>query len=262
MSINNSMLNLEQIIRQPFITEAIKNVQFINSFYLKSRHSLASIIGSLDDDNASQISQDLISLVAKSAERATKLQFDEDPKIPDSHFFNIFPGEHYKILAGIIQELGATKLVEIGTFTGMSTRVMLDYSCGISTIKTFDIVPWKNFNSHLKPEDFENSRCKQFLEDLSEPLIFDRYAQLFETADLIFCDAPKDGEFEYKFLKHLSQYALSPKTRYLVLDDIRFLNMAPLWRKINSPKLDLTSFGHWSGTGIVDISKGLQFKKL
>ena len=250
----------EQIFKQPIISETIKNIQSINYFCSKTRHSIASIIGSLDDDNASQISQDLITLVARSAERATRLQFKEDPKIPDSHFFNIFPGEHYRILAGIIQEIGATKLVEIGTFTGMSTRVMLDYSCAISTVKTFDIVPWNNFNSHIRLNDFKSSRCTQYLEDLSEKEIFDRHVQSLETADLIFCDAPKDGKFEYKFLEHLSQYAFREQTRYLVLDDIRFLNMAPLWRKINSPKLDLTSFGHWSGTGIIDISKGLQIK--
>lgn len=255
------MDNLEQIIRQPIISESIKNIRFINSFYADTRHSIGSIVGSLDDDDASQRSQELITLVARSAERATKLQFQEDPKIPDSHFLNIFPGEHYKIIAGMIQEIGATKLIEIGTFTGMSTRIMLDYSCAISTVKTFDVVPWHRFNSHLRDEDFEKSRCEQFLEDLSDKKVFSRYAQLLEAADLIFCDAPKDGQFEYQFLKHLSQHALSERTRYLILDDIRFLNMAPLWRQIASPKFDLTSFGHWSGTGIIDISKGLKLKR-
>jgi hypothetical protein len=45
--------------------------------------------------------------------------------------------------------------------------------------------------------------------------------------------------------------------KLLILDDIRFTNMIPLWRAISSPKLDLSSFGHWSGTGLVDISDGL-----
>ncbi len=34
--------------------------------------------------------------------------------------------------------------------------------------------------------------------------------------------------------------------------------MIDIWRSIKSPKLDATSFSHWSGTGIVDISKGFQ----
>jgi hypothetical protein len=38
----------------------------------------------------------------------------------------------------------------------------------------------------------------------------------------------------------------------LVFDDIRIWNMLRIWREIVRPKLDLTSFGHWTGTGIVD----------
>jgi hypothetical protein len=36
----------------------------------------------------------------------------------------------------------------------------------------------------------------------------------------------------------------------LVLDDIRLLPMVTLWEDLRLRKLDLTSFGHWSGTGI------------
>jgi hypothetical protein len=38
--------------------------------------------------------------------------------------------------------------------------------------------------------------------------------------------------------------------------------MVNLWRRIDSPKIDLTSFGHWSGTGLVDISNGLSLRAL
>jgi hypothetical protein len=37
-----------------------------------------------------------------------------------------------------------------------------------------------------------------------------------------------------------------------MFDDTRVLNMIEIWRRLNRPKLDLTSFGHWSGTGLVD----------
>ena len=39
---------------------------------------------------------------------------------------------------------------------------------------------------------------------------------------------------------------------YIVLDDIRVWTMIKTWREITLPKLDITSFGHWSGTGIVE----------
>lgn len=36
----------------------------------------------------------------------------------------------------------------------------------------------------------------------------------------------------------------------LSLVDIRLWNMPAFWRDVPLPKLDLTSFGHWSGTGV------------
>ena len=38
--------------------------------------------------------------------------------------------------------------------------------------------------------------------------------------------------------------------------------MIKLWRSIKSPKFDLTSFGHASGTGIVDISSNIELDPL
>jgi len=38
----------------------------------------------------------------------------------------------------------------------------------------------------------------------------------------------------------------------VVFDDIRQWNMLKIWRDITRPKIDLTSFGHWTGTGIID----------
>ena len=42
----------------------------------------------------------------------------------------------------------------------------------------------------------------------------------------------------------------------ILLDDIRLWKMLKIWREISMPKLDLTSFGHWSGTGIVQSKPG------
>jgi hypothetical protein len=37
-----------------------------------------------------------------------------------------------------------------------------------------------------------------------------------------------------------------------MFDGIRVLNMIGIWRRLARPKMDLTSFGHWSGTGLAD----------
>jgi hypothetical protein len=126
-------------------------------------------------------------------------------------------------------------------------------------LTTFDLVSWRQFRSHLSEEDFGSGRITQVLEDLSNSGTFDRHLQLFRESELIFCDAPKDGVFEHRFLANLTRVKPT-STCLLVLDDIRLLNMIDVWRAIKSPKLDLTSFGHWAGTGLVDISDGLKFE--
>jgi predicted O-methyltransferase YrrM len=149
--------------------------------------------------------------------------------------------------------------VEIGTFTGMGTYA-LSQGLGSGKIHTYDVQPWNSFSSHLQAADFESGRVTQILGDLSNPDVFQKNFDILNAAGLIFMDAPKDGVFEYAMLPLLRQ--LKPLAgRILVLDDIRFVNMIDLWRGINSPKLDVTSFGHWSGTGLVDMSDGLHFTR-
>ena len=94
---------------------------------------------------------------------------------------------------------------------------------------------------------------------MSDDRIFEEYKSILNSAEIIFMDAPKDGIFEYKMLKQLAKLDFK-ENRLLVLDDIRFLNMIDLWRSIRSPKLDVSSFGHWSGTGLVDMSAGLNIR--
>ena len=73
---------------------------------------------------------------------------------------------------------------------------------------------------------------------------------LLEQADIIFIDAAKDGICEPRLIENLRR--VSFKTPPLVIfDDIRLRNMLRVWREISAPKLDVTSFGHRSGTGLV-----------
>lgn len=235
--------------------------QYLKKAINKSRHTLPSIISSLDDDTSTQSCVDLIKILAESSVAASSVEIDCLNDKPDSIYFNTYPGEHYKLLAGLILTIKPKCLVDIGTFTGMSSRIMLDYTSTKAEIHTFDILGFDKFDSHLTQKDFNERNFFQHLNDLSQPQVFSNYTDLLDRADIIFCDAPKDGKFEYDFLQLLSGVNLSEKGRLLLLDDIRFENMWMLWRSVNSSKIDATSFGHWSGTGIVDISKGLCFKQ-
>ena len=213
-----------------------------------------SLIASLVDDPASQTHPEL-AWILRAIATAASLKLVEAP------FLNVFPGEHYRLLAGLILELQPELVLEIGTYTGMSARVICDYSPANCSIHTFDLLAWDGFESYLSPDDFQGQRLQQHLDNLAFSEVFNRYSPLLDQAQLIFCDAPKDGIFEPAFLSLLAEAELSQRPRWLLLDDIRLLPMVECWRSISSPKLDLTSFGHWSGTGIVDISLGLKLQR-
>lgn len=225
---------------------------------MKPRHALPSIIASLDDDTSTQNSQHLIEVCCKAAIAAIKISIPVDHDKPDAIYYNVFPGEHYKLLAGLLEVINPKLVIDIGTFTGMSANVMVNHRPK-PKVHTFDIIPYNDFNTHLKSSDFATNEFEQHLCDLSNPSLFNQYAHLIDRSDLIFCDAPKDSVFEYKFLKLLAGMNFTNKNRYLILDDIRFNNMFEIWRSIKSPKLDITSIAHWSGTGIVDLSNGFSF---
>lgn len=175
---------------------------------------------------------------------------------PDAVYYGVYPGEHYRLLAGIVQTIKPELVVEIGTFTGMSTRVLADYTPGNCRIVTFDIVPWQQFDTHLRAADF-TGKCAQVLCDLSDESHFQSNREMLAQADLIFLDGPKDFHFEWDFLQLLG--SLHPQRDcWLLIDDIKMWNMLGIWRRVASPKLDLTSFGHWSGSGLVHLSAGLE----
>ena len=221
------------------------------------RHVVESACWSVDDDQAAQ-SFDQWLLVCKAVLYASKVHLDIN-----NPFANAFPGDHYRLLAGLLTVLdndnGLSSIVDVGTHYGTGTRVMLDFAPE-ANITTFDVTAWNEFpTSFLNESDFTSGggRLTQYLENLQHDDVFNRHKQLLTDADFIMCDGPKDGSFEREFLTKLSTLSFPSKLRFLLLDDIRFSTEMLLWRQIQSPKVDLTSFGHFSGTGLVDISNGL-----
>ena len=236
--------------------------RMVKSLHLQNiRQVEPSLVCSADDDADCNDLLIKISLAAITGAKETSLKslVTEKESLSDARYYDVFPGEHYRLLHSLSHTLAPSSIVEIGTFTGMSAAAILDGMPQTCKFTTFDINSWREHQSHLSERDFQSGRITQVLDDLSNPDTFDKYLDLFSNSQFIFCDAPKDGIFEHKFLANLSR--IRPNSScLLVLDDIRLLNMIDVWRSIASPKLDLTSFGHWSGTGLVDMSAGLKLK--
>lgn len=227
------------------------------------RHCFSSYCASIDDDKAAQNFKD-IEFVCDIISLMDKVHFNIDRSKVGAWAFDIRFGEHYRLFAALTELFDPKTIVEIGTATGASARSFLDFSSNDAKFYTFDVIPWNQFDfaggTWITEDDFASGKLTQYLDDLSKPAMFNKHSELLASADLIFCDAPKDGKFEYELFEKFAEIKMPYKERYLILDDIKFLNMAALWRKIDSPKIDLTSFGHWSGTGLVDISNGINLK--
>lgn len=218
-----------------------------------ARHKEVSIIASMDDEPA-RPSRRLMDIALKACSVAmdVALPIYEGRASKEPHWFDTWPGEHYRLLAALVRTLNPKTVIEIGTFTGMGTLALAQELQPSSTLTTFDLLAWDSFaDTWLAPSDFAAGRVRQVLHDISTPGGIEPHRALFESADLIFVDGPKDGRTEADILVNLATLNLSHDA-VIVFDDIRVVNMIDIWRCIAQPKMDLTSFGHWSGTGLID----------
>ncbi len=217
------------------------------------RHSEPSLLLSLDDEPF-QPSQRLLRLAGLLALTAPGVSHDTLPRRAGAgpRWYEQFPGEHYHLLTALCRLLRPRIVWEFGTDTGMSTLALREGVPPGAQIYTVDIDPWQSKQGPwLAAEDFASGALVQIVADMSAPALFAEHGESIASADLIFADGPKDGRTEAAFI---AQLLALPFRRHpiVVFDDIRLMNMVHVWRGIARPKMDLTSFGHWSGTGLVD----------
>ena len=214
-----------------------------------------SAIASAHDDY-SKPSDRLLQVALEAAGQARSISMSAivEKMTRPPYYPNVWPGEHYKLLAGLVSVCQPRVVVEIGTAIGLSALAMREALPTGARLVTFDLIPWHKFpDTCLRDGDFTDGTLTQVIGDVSDPSVMRQHAEVFQAADIIFADGPKDGRFERVLLNQLAGIDL-PKGPLLILDDIRLWNMLAIWREIRRPKLDITSFGHWSGTGLVDWS--------
>ena len=217
------------------------------------RHIEYSTISCVDDD-PSRPNERLMDISLKAIDRARKIDLSWISKRMKAgpYWPEIWPGEHYRLLAGLVVVQKPKRVIEIGTLSGWSALAMAGSLPPGSELITIDLVPWDQIAATaLNPADFEDGKMRQVIGDLSDTAFFASFADTLSGCDLLFVDAPKNVVFEQTLLQHLASIQL-PDNALVLFDDIRNWNMLKIWRNITRPKLDLTSFGHWTGTGIID----------
>lgn len=218
---------------------------------VKVDNALPTMALSSHDDKAKP-SKELMNISLDAIAEARKIDLSSVCKRMKAPPFypNIWPGEHYKLLAGFVKVCKPKCVVEIGTYQGLSLLSLKEHLPQGSKILSFDVVPWQNIEGTiLKEEDFEVNRSYQIVADLSIPSVFEAHKRMLSEAEVIFIDVTHDGILEEK-LYTLLKTVIFKKEPLIIFDDIRFFSMLKFWRNIADPKIDLTSFGHWSGTGV------------
>lgn len=209
-----------------------------------------TLFSAVDDAPASPR---LLRLAIDAARIARTLTLDDLAKRPGSRIWlNIWPGEHYRLLAALMLVLKPRVVVEVGTAEGMSALTLLQHLPSDARLYTFDIVPWTQVpDPMLREEDFADGRLVQCLGDLGQADAFEAHRDILQSAEFFFIDGPKDGRTERNLLAQLKtlKFARPP---ILMFDDIRLWSMLEIWRRLPCPKLDFTSLGHTSGTGLVE----------
>jgi predicted O-methyltransferase YrrM len=222
--------------------------RFFGSPPVSARHVEWSAIASTDDEQP-QPTDDLVGLALAAAERARDLRLDALAarcRTPlEASWVNHWPGDHYRLLAALVEARGVSAAIEVGTFTGMGTLAL---AAGGARVQTYDLIPWEQFSDTLLRVDDLDGSIEQRIGDLADARYFDSQVDELRSADLIFIDGPKDGIFEPAFVSRLLSVLRAGQV--LVFDDIRKLGMLQLWRDLPLAKLDVTSLGHWSGTGL------------
>jgi len=218
-----------------------------------ARLHLSTYLLSMDDETHSP-TQNLIDLSLLVAHKASKLDLQQVARcFPDSmaRLINVWPGEHYKLLAGLIDTLKPETVIEIGTTDGASTLSMKSQLSVTGKITTYDPAPWNEYpGTGLSNADFDR-QLQQKITDLTDPAQANAERALIEQADIIYVDSQNDVQMANELCQLFDSLSFD-KTPIIIFNEIRTLPMLKTWRNIQHAKLDMTSFGHWTGTGLVE----------
>lgn len=179
------------------------------------------------------------------------IEFSDSINKIDMSYFNQFYPDHptisgtndsdpYRLLTYLSSIINNTSIIDAGSHHGASA-LALSYNKS-NKVYGFDIgfygVPWRGFIDNCS---------------LAQRDVFEIEPELIKFTSLINLDIdPHDSEQEIRF------FNLLKKCRYrglLVCDDIHMPNMQKFWDFMPQPKVDITKYGHFSGTGIYCFNK-------
>ncbi len=115
-----------------------------------------------------------------AAKEASKLDLvwvaERCPTEEQRNWVRQWPGEHYRLLSGLVRALRPNLVVEVGTFTGSGSLALVDGARANNNgakVVTYDIFPWGDIpGTLLKAEDFGSGELEQRIGDLGQDAYF------------------------------------------------------------------------------------------
>lgn len=153
-------------------------------------------------------------------------------------FFNSTSGfDHYRLLVYLSQQFRNVTFIDLGTREGGSA-VALGY-CLENKVLSFDI------NPNIQPASRVNISYH------TGNALEEKWHSVILASPLISLDTEHDGIFERQVLDFLVEHDYKGM---LYMDDIKTNNyplMIKFWENIKLRKVDVTKYGHFTGSGLV-----------
>ena len=189
-----------------------------------------------------------------SNELLDKFELKNQDFLVDKNYYDLKSGQQeYRLYSYLSTLFNYTTILDIGTYNGRSA-VSLSHNENNKVI-SYNITDNIKDNSHkIYTKSNIEFRIKNILDDLDKEFLKDVKIVLididhFYTIEKMMIDKLKDLGYD----------------GIILIDDIihpslkEFEAMQKLWNEIEDEKYDITKYGHWSGTGLVNLSKDIKF---
>lgn len=171
----------------------------------------------------------------------------------DKKHYNDYSGiQEYRLYSYLTTYFNNIKILDIGTNTGRSA-ISLSHNENNKVI-SYDIVNHINNSNHnIYKKNNITFKISDVLDDMTEDFIKD--------VKIVMIDIDHFGKNEKLIIDKLIELNYSG---LILLDDIfhpskeEFICMQDLWNNIDLKKYDITSYGHFSGTGIVLMNTDIE----
>jgi protein-disulfide isomerase len=163
--------------------------------------------------------------------------------------------QEYRLYSYLSTFFNNIVILDIGTLDGRSA-VALSHNTSNQVI-SYDILKYINDNNHvIYGKKNIKLNIKNVFDDLNEDFI--------KNVKIVMIDIDHYETIETLILNKLKELKFSG---LVILDDITkhpepIVNecMNRLWNSIQDKKYDFTTYGHWSGTGVVVINDDITFE--